>query len=186
MRPALADRHDPHLRESRAVRVPGRLAGVAELRGVLRRVRSVPLEPVDRHQPPPAQERAPGQQVRGRLRDLPEQLLQRLVPEPLPGLGDPARGRHAPRGIPALPRGQGPGQPRRDLLVVLVGEQGHRHREVDHHVRRQLAVPPPRLPPGSRDRVVHRVPGNRGSQHPQGDLVRQPAALHHAIVAHAT
>jgi hypothetical protein len=118
---ALADRDDPHLRESRAAQVSGRLAGISELGGVVVCVRGVPLEPVDAHQPPSRQERAPGQQFRDRLRDLPGQLLQRLVPEPLPGLGDPARGRHAPRGIPAVPQDQGPGQPGRDLLVILLG-----------------------------------------------------------------
>ncbi len=175
---ALADRDHPDLRERRAVRVPRALTRVAERGGVLRRVRGVPLKAVDRHQPPARQERAPGQQLRHRHSHLAEQPPQRLIPQPLPGLGNPSGGRHAPRRVPAPPPRQRAGQPRRDLLIVIIGEQRHRHREIHHHVRRQLAIPPPGLPPGRRDRVIDRVPRNRGGQHPKRDLVRQPSPRH--------
>ena len=52
-------------------------------------------------------------------------------------------------------------------------------------MRRELAIRPPRLLPGRRDRVIHRVPGHERSQHPERHPVRQPAArTHHAIVCH--
>jgi len=41
--------------------------------------------------------------------------------------------------------------------AVSVRERGHRHGEIRHQMRGQLPVPPPGLPPGSRDRIVHRV-----------------------------
>src|SRR5262249_25392304 len=134
------DGHYPHLGERRAVRITCVLAGVAERGSVLLCVRGVPLQRVDRHQPPAPQEGPPGQQFRGRDRHLAEQLLHRLIPQPLAGLRDPARGRHAPRLIPAAPRGKSLRQPGRDLLIVVIGEQGQRHHQVHHDMRRELPI----------------------------------------------
>ena len=49
-------------------------------------------------------------------------------------------------------------QPGDDLLVVLLGEQRHRHREVHHHMRRKLAIRPLRALAGQPDRLIDRVP----------------------------
>ena len=183
VRGALADRHHPHLGKRRRRII---LAGAREPeRGdVLRRGRGVPLEPVHAHQPPRPQERPRRVLVRDRDRDLREQLLHRLMAQPLPGLGDPARRRDRPRVIPAAPLPQRLGQLDDDLLVVIVGEQRQRHDEIHHHVRRQL-------PPGSLralarrlDRVIDRIPRHPGRQHAQGDRVGQTAASHQTSLRH--
>jgi hypothetical protein len=180
---ALADGHHPHLRVCRLVILA--TAGEPERSGILLRVRGIPLEPVDGHQPPRSQERPPGQLIRGRNRHPGEQLLHRLIPQPLAGLGDPARGRYAPRLIPAAPRGKGLSQPGRDLLIVIVGEQGHCHHEIDHDVRREFPIRPLRLPARSCYRVIDRIPRHRRGQHPQRHPVRQPSTgSHHAILRH--
>ena len=90
VRGALTDRHYPRLRVRGPVLLTGPGAGEAERGGVLRRIRGIPLEPVDGHQPPRPQERPGRQLIRHRRRHLGEQLFHRLVSQPLAGLGDPA------------------------------------------------------------------------------------------------
>ena len=176
VRPALADRHHPDLRE-RALAIPAG-PGRAEGSPVLAGVRDVPLHPVHRHQPPRPQERPDRVQVRNRHGDLAEHLRHRLRPEPLPGLGDPAR-RRIPHLLPGSPAPQRLRQPGSDLLVIIVSEQGQRHHEIHHHVRRQLPPGPPRALPGRRDRVIDHIPRHRRRQHPQRDPVRQGTAASH-------
>ena len=116
MRGALADRDHPHLRVRRPARVISPGAGEPERGRVLRRIRGVPLEPVNRHQPPRPQERPGGQLLRHRGRHLGEQLFHRLVSQPLAGLGDPARRparstNHPSSPTPSASRSAGPRLP---------------------------------------------------------------------------
>jgi len=150
--------------------------------GVAGRVRGVPLEPVDAHQPPRPQERTAGQLICHWHRDLGEDVPQGLKAQPLACPGDPARRRRPPAGIPASPRAQRPGQPGRDLLIVIFGEQRHRHREIHHDVRRQLPVRPPRAAACRADRVIDDVTRYRRSEHPERNLVRPPAASSHPSI----
>ena len=181
MRAALADRHDPHLRERCRSSPPPGYPNAAALPGVS----GIPLQPVDGHQPPGAQERPPGQLVSHRHRYPGEDVPQRLPAQPFPCPGDPARRRRPPLRVPAPPRAQPASQPGRDLLIVIAGEQRHRHREIHHDMRRQLPVRPPRLAPGRRHRVIDNIARHRGGQHPQRDLVR-PAdpGSHPSILRH--
>jgi len=67
------------------------------------------------------------------------------MPEPLPRLRQPARRHRALRQVPAAPLSQGLRQPDPGLLVILLGQQRQRHREIHHDVRREL--PPFRFAP---------------------------------------
>ena len=184
MRGALADRHHPrpsgtppgpdHQARPRSTRTPPRSPACP---GHPTRTRPWLIS---RHR----QERPPGQLISDRHRHLREQLPQWLISQPLAGLGDPARRRHLPRLIPAAPRRERPGQPGSGLLIVIISEQRQRHHQVDHHMRRELPVPPPRLPPRDLDRLIDRITRHRRRQHPQRHPVRQPATRHHAIVCH--
>jgi hypothetical protein len=89
--------------------------------GVLPGVRGIPLEAVNGHEPPGPEERPGGQFLSNRDCDLGEQCLQRLVSQPLAGLGNTARRRHAPPIVPAPPRHQRLSQPGRDLFIVILG-----------------------------------------------------------------
>jgi hypothetical protein len=167
VRGTLSDGHQPHPRERppirrRAERVP-----------VRRRVRRVQLGTVDAHQPPLANERAFRVQVRGRTDDLREQLRHRLRAEPLPRLGDRSLRRRFPPLVPAAPRPQRSRQELDDLLVLLRGEQRQGHDQVNHHMRRQLAAPPPRALPRRLDRVIDRIPRHPRRQHPQRHEISQ-------------
>jgi hypothetical protein len=93
--------------------------------------------------------------------------------------------RHAPRIVPAPPRRERLRQPGRDLLIVIISEQGQGHHEIHHDVRRELPIRPLRLPARCGHRVIDRIPRHPGGQHPQRDLVRQTAtSSHHASLRH--
>src|ERR1017187_5937541 len=62
-------------------------------------------------------------------------------------------------------------EPRLPMVII---EQSQRHDEIDHHVRQELAVRPPRLLPVRRDRVIDRIAGRERSQHAERKPVRQP------------
>ena len=178
VRGTLSDDHQPHPRERplirrRAERVP-----------VRRRVRRVQLGTVDAHQPPPAKERAFGVQVRGRNGDLREQLRHRLRAEPLPRLGDRSLRRRFPPLVPAAPRPQRPRQQRHDLLIILRGEQRQGHNQVNHHMRRQLAAPPPHALPRRLNRVIDRIPRHPRRQHPQRHEISQRPPGHDPSFRH--
>lgn len=64
------------------------------------------------------------------------------------------------------------------------GEQRQRHREIHHHVRRQLPVRPPRTLASRRDHLIDSIPRDRRCQYSQRDPVRQAATGRHAIVRH--
>ena len=173
---AFGNGQHPHLRKRRSF-LP-RAAGTSELRDVLVAVGGVPLETVDAHQPPAAEERAWGQFLGDRDRDLLEHLGQRLGSQPLPGLGDTAGGGDLPARVPAAPPGQGRGQPGEHFLVVLGGEQRQRQHVIHHHMRREFPAGALRAPAGHRDRGVHHIPRHRRRQHSQRHRIRQPTTPH--------
>ena len=183
MRCALADRHRPGLgKRRRCVVLAG--PGVPERRGVRLRVRDIPFQAVHAHLPRRAQERPRRVLRRHRPRDLREHLSHGLMPEPLPRLRQPARRHRALRQVPAAPVSQGLRQPDPGLLVILPGEKRQRHREIHHHVRRQLPALPPRALARDLHRVVDRVARHPGRQHAQRDPVAQPALSHHTSLRH--
>jgi hypothetical protein len=49
-------------------------------------------------------------------------------------------------------------------------------------MRREPAIGPPRLPARPSDGLINRIPRNRGGQHPERDVVRQPAAGSHLSI----
>ena len=73
-------------------------------------------------------------------------------------------------------------QPEGDLLVVVIGEQRQRHREIHHDVRREPAIGPLRLPARRGDRLINRIPRDRTGKHPQRDVFRRPAAGSHLSI----
>jgi hypothetical protein len=54
------------------------------------------------------------------------------------------------------------------LLIGVLGEQAHRHRQIRRHMRRQLPVTALGAHPVHRDRVVDHVPADRGDPAPPG------------------
>ena len=78
----------------------------------------------------------------------------RLASQPLASLGDPARGRRRPLAVPASPPGQRSVSRTATFLVVDVGEQRQRHREIHHDVRREPGIGPLRLPARRGDRFI--------------------------------
>ncbi len=170
VRGALADGDHPRLRERRAV---GPRPRVAELRGVVRGLGGVPVEPVDGHQPPRPQPRPPSELLGHRDSDGLEHLGHRRRPQPRPRLSDPPGGRHRRVLVPAPPRTQRLREPDHDLLVVIVGVQRQRHREIHHHVRGRLAARTLGRPATHRNRGVHHITRHRPGQHPQRDQIGQ-------------
>ncbi len=55
-------------------------------------------------------------------------------------------------------------------------EERQRHHQVHHHVRRELAVRPPRLLPGRGDRVIDRIPRHAASTPRETQSVSRPPA----------
>ena len=84
-----------------------------------------------------------------------------ITAQPFTGLGDPTGGRYRPRRVPASPVTQRAGDLGRDLLVVILGEQAQRHRQMRRHMRRQLSTRPLLPGPARRYRRVDRVPRHR-------------------------
>jgi hypothetical protein len=80
-----------------------------------------------------------------------------------------------PPGVPAPPDTQRAGQPRADLLIVIVGEQCHRHREIDHDMRRELPVRALRLPSRRRHRVIDNI-ARHNRQHRAAQRTPAPPA----------
>jgi hypothetical protein len=176
VRPTLGQRHHPHLRVSRAV-IPG--PGVPELRGVVLGIGHIDVEPVDRQQPPPTHPRPPSEHPTHRLGHTLEHLSHQLATQPFTGLGDPTGGRHRPRRVPASPRRQRPGDLGRDLLIVILGEQAQRHRQVRPHMRGQLPTRTLGGEPARRDRHITHIPRNSRHQHTQRPLIR---TNHHTLI----
>ena len=58
------------------------------------------------------------------------------------------------------------------LLSVASDRKTHRHRQVRHHMRGELAARPPVTSPAGRDRPVDHIPRYRGHQHAQRHLNR--------------
>ena len=109
---------------------------------------------------------ATGPQVRSKISG------KQIAAQPFPGLGDRAGGRHRPRGVPAVPPVQRPGDLGRDLCVVILGKQTQRQRQIRDHMRGQLAVRALLAHPAHRDRLIDRIPRHRVDQHPQRHLIR--------------
>ena len=114
-----------------------------------------------------------GESLDPRQRRKIRQLFDRAGTEAGPGLRDAPGGRHRPRVFPAPPRGQRLAQADHHFLVIVLGEQRQRHREIHHHVRRHLAARTLGRPAPRRDRGVHHLAGHRRRQHPQRNQIRQ-------------
>ncbi len=177
---AFAEAGHADLRERAA---PAVIARIAELGGVLRRVRKIQAHPVHRDQPHPRHERAllllPGQ----RPGHLLQQGCHHLPAQPLARIRDRRRRRLHPQrhAHPEPPR---PVQARDQLVphlrVTGIEEQHHRQQVIHHHPRRQRArtlLAHARL----LDDPVHQLRREHLRQHADPDPVRQPVPGHHLL-----
>ncbi len=170
MRAAFGERNDVDLRQSTGL-VP--VGGPSERGGVLRRVRYVKKESVDRHQPPGTQPGTLGPQPRDRHGDTFEQQLQGRGTEPGPCLRDRPGSRDLPVALPVPQPHQPAGEFTHDFFIVIIEEQAHRHSEVDHDPGRQQPGTP-FLPFCLHEYLVDEISGDDSREHTDRDTVGQP------------
>jgi hypothetical protein len=149
------------------------VTGPAELRGVGGGVGYIEHQTVDGHHPQAMEPRPPGPGSGHRYRDPLEQQPQRGRTEPGASLRNCTRGRHRPVLSPVPQKSQPVHQLADHLFVRFTEEQIQRQHVVHHHVSRQQ--PRPNLTfPAFADHVIHDIPMNHTTQHPEGHMVGQP------------
>ena len=120
-----------------------------------RRVRGVPLKPVDGHQPPGPQER-PGSADRPPAPPPGRNVPQRLKAQPFPRPREPTEV-GAPHLASQHPHAPSPPASRTATSFIVTIDE-HRHREIHHDMRRQLPIRPLRLPTARHDHIIEARP----------------------------